>query len=218
MVTGLVTEVTVRHPAVFIFLLLVISAAALPVMAQPAGDIRVGVGVSALDPAVDGTYRINDAFGMWLPGGYPSVELDDGSDGIDYHIEGDLGGIALLGDYFTGLGGLRVSAGALYSRHSADGRGRGDGAVGNADFTDVALRLDAGPTNRLMPVASLGYHGRIGTRWTLSADLGAVYSGGYDIALRDVSAQASQQNTDADIDDDLPDFQPYVKFTVGFRF
>ena len=170
---------------------------------------------------MEGTYRISETLGVRVPAGFLSADLGDTDGDIDYDADVELGGIGLLGDYLTGMGGLRLSAGAIWSRYAIDGRGRGDGTVGATDYTGVDLRVKGRTRNDLLPIASVGYDGRIGPRLTLSADVGAMYTGGYDIRLSDASGQVSQEDIDAEIDDigdDLPDVLPYVKFTVAFRF
>ncbi len=198
-----------------------LAAAATGAVAQSAGDFGLGLGVSTLGPTVEGTYRVNDRFGLRVPAGYFAADFDGTEDGVDYDADVELGGIGLLGDFFPGAGGLRLSAGAIYSLYSVDGRGRGSGTVGNTEYTDVDLRFDGDPRNEILPTAAIGYDGRIGQRWTLSADLGAMFTGGYDITLRDASGRVSQDDIEAeigDIEDDLPDVIPYLKFAVSFRF
>lgn len=200
-----------------------LALAASPAAAQAAepGKRSVGLGVSTLGATVEGTYRITDAFGLRIPAGYLRGSYTDDDDGIDYDLDLTLGGVGILGDYYPGLGGLRLSGGAFYTAIHADGDARGDGTIGETDYIGVDLDVDVDAKNRLMPALALGYDAGIGSRWMISADLGAMYTGGVDATLRDRTGQVSQDDLAAegrDIEDDAPDFYPYVKLTVAFRF
>lgn len=191
------------------------------VQAAERGDRSVGLGVSTLGATVEGTYRITDSFGVRVPVGYLGGSYSDTDDGIDYDLDLTLGGVGVLGDYYPGAGGLRLSGGAFYNGVKADGDARGDGTVGDTEYTGVDLDVGVEPKNRIMPAVALGYDAAVGSRWIISADLGAMYTGGFDATLRDRSGQVSQADIDAEsreLEDDAPDFYPYVKFTVAFRF
>lgn len=192
-----------------------------PVSAQEAGEFAVGLGVSTLGPTLEGSYRVNDRFGFRVPVGFLSFDETETDDGIKYDVDANIGGIGLLGDYYTGLGGLRLSGGAIVSRFELDGRGSGSGKVGDTNYSNVDLNFSAEAKNTVMPTISLGYDGRIGSRWMLSADVGAMYTGGFDVNLTDRSGQVAQDDIDREIDDaedDLPNILPYLKFTATFRF
>lgn len=196
----------------------VLSGAAL---AADPGERGIGVGVSTLGATVEATYRINETFGLRVPAGYLDGSYSDTDDGIAYDLDLTVGGVGLLGDYYPGLGGLRLSGGAFVSRIKADGNARGDGTVGNTVYTGVDLDVDVDAKNSVMPALAVGYDADIGQRFTLSADLGALYTGGFDVKVRDRSGQVSQADIDSeigDIENDAPDFYPYVKLTVAFRF
>lgn len=189
--------------------------------AQEPGDFGVNVGVSTLGPTIEGTYRISEKLGVRVPAGYFGGEFDTSEDGIDYDLNASIGGIGLLADYYPLSGGLRLSGGAFLSKYSADGTGKGSGQIGDTVYNNLDLVLDAEAENSVMPTLSLGYDGSIWQRWTLSADLGAMYTGGFDVNLQDRSGQVSQSDIDAEIakiESDAPDFMPYVKLSVGFRF
>ncbi|QIE40698.1 porin family protein [Rhodobacteraceae bacterium SC52] len=189
--------------------------------AQEPGEFGINLGVSTLGPTIEGTYRISDKLGVRVPAGYFGGDFDTSEDGIDYDLNASIGGIGLLADYYPLSGGLRLSGGAFLSKYEADGTGQGSGQIGDTIYNDIDLAFDAEAENYVMPTLSLGYDGSIGQRWTLSADLGAMYTGGFDVTLQDRSGQVSQSDIDAEIaniEGDAPDFIPYVKLSVGFRF
>lgn len=207
----------IRHP------LAIAALCAMPfcASAQEAGEFGLGFGLSTLGPTLEGTYRVNDRFGLRVPVGFLSIDDTETDDGFRYDYDASFGGVGLLGDYYTGLGGLRLSGGAMLSRYELDGRGRGSGTVGDTEYSNVLLDFDAETRNSVMPMVSVGYDGQIGSRWTLSADLGAMYTGGFDINLTDTTGQVSQEDLNKEIrdaEDDAPDILPYVKFTATFRF
>lgn len=201
----------------------VLAAAISPGMVAAAdpGETGIGLGISTLGATVEATYRISDSLGLRVPAGYLSGSYSDTDDGIDYDLDLTVGGVGLLVDYYPGLGGLRLSGGAFFSAISGDGSARGDGTIGDTDYTGVDLDVDADAKNSVMPALAVGYDAGIGARWTISADLGALYTGGFDVDVRDRSGQVAQSDIDAEIRDlesDAPDFYPYVKLTVAFRF
>lgn len=198
--------------------LMVTTGAARP--ADP-GDRSVGVGASTLGATVEATYRITEAFGMRVPVAYLGGSYSDSEDGIDYDLDLTLGGVGILGDFYPGPGGFRLSGGAFYGTIKADGDARGDGTVGNTDYTGVDLAVDVEAANRIMPALAVGYDAAVGSRWMISADLGAMYTGGFDASIRDRTGQVSPDDIAAetrDLEDEAPDFYPYVKLTVAFRF
>lgn len=194
--------------------------------AEAPGAFSLGLGLGTLGPTIEGSYRITDAFGLRVPAGFLSTAYDERVDDIDFDVDLDIGGIGLLGDYrpaggVPGLDGLRLSAGGILGAYALDARGRGDGEVGDNDYEDVDLRLGIDPRNRLMPVVAVGYDGALTRRWRLSADLGAIFAGGFDLDLRDASGQVSEADLETEIgeiEDDLPALLPYVTLSVAFRF
>jgi hypothetical protein len=191
-----------------------------PVQADP-GDLGIGIGASTLGATVEATYRISDRFGLRVPASYLDGSYSDTDDGIAYDLDLTMGGVGLLGDYYPGGGGFRLSGGAFVATLDGDGRARGNGTVGETAYTGVDLEVDASARNGVMPALAVGYDAGLGARWLVSADLGALYTGGFDVGIRDRSGQVSQADLDAEIrkqQDDAPDFYPYVKLTVAFRF
>ena len=190
-------------------------------LAQEAGQFAVGAGVSTLGLTLEGSYRINDRFGVRVPVVYFGYDDTITEDGTDFDGEITLGGAALLGDFYTGLGGLRVSGGAFFNAYGAEGTAEGDATVNGVDYSGVDLLLDAEPENRVMPMLSIGYDGNLGGGWMLSADLGAMYAGDWSVDLEDRAGVVPQSDIDAevgDISDDLPEIIPYFKLTATFRF
>ncbi|MEV8465699.1 hypothetical protein AB0T83_02750 [Fluviibacterium sp. DFM31] len=203
--------------------LILIAAGIVPASAlsQEPGEFGLGFGLSTLGATLEGTYRVSDRFGLRVPLGYLSVDDTETDDGIKYDYDSQLGGIGLLGDYYTGIGGLRITGGAMLSGYDVDGTGRGSGTLGDNTYNNVNLRYSADTKNAVMPMISLGYDGQVSPRWTLSADLGAMYTGGFDVSLTDKSGQVSQADLNKEIkdaEDDAPSVLPYVKFTATFRF
>ncbi len=185
------------------------------------GGLSLGVGVSTLGATLEAAYRMSDTFGMRVPAAYLRGSYTDTDDGIAYDLDLAGGGVGLLGDYYPARGGFRLSGGAFVGSIDADGGARGDGTVGNTAYTGVDLAVGATARNSVMPALALGYDAGIGPGWIVSADLGALYTGGADVAIRDRAGQVAQGDIDAETrkrEDDAPAFYPYLKLTVAFRF
>lgn len=163
-----------------------------------------GRGTPARGATDEAAYRISAAFGVRVPTGYFGASPVGG--GTTRGEDQTGGGIGLLGDYLTGHGGLRLSGGAIVG---------GIGDVGGGHAGDDPDRAGIVPT-AVVPALAVGYDAEVGQRWALSADLGALYTGGLDraglVAHAVIDADRGQHRTDA------PDFHPYLRFTVAFRF
>lgn len=209
------------YPVAAVILLLGGTFGACAVQAADPGDVTVGLGVSTLGATVEGAYRISETLGARVPVGYLGTSFSDTDDGLDFDLDLNLGGVGLLGDYYPGGGGFRLSGGVFYNAVKAEGSARGDGNVGDTFYTGVDLDVDVEPKNRFMPALAIGYDAEIGSRWVISGDLGAMYTGGFKASVRDRTGQVSQADIDdeiGDIEDGRADFYPYIKLGVAFRF
>ena len=190
-------------------------------VAQETAPFAVGAGVSTLGLTLEGSYRINDRFGMRAPFGYFAYDDTLTEDGTDFDADVTIGGVGLLGDFYPGTGGLRLSGGAFFNGYGGEGNATGDATVNGVDYSGVDLLLDAEPENTVMPMLSIGYDGDLGGGWMLSADLGAMYAGDWSVDLEDRAGVVAQGDIDAEVEDisgDLPEIIPYLKLTATFRF
>ena len=106
-------------------------------------------------------------------------------EGIDYDVSASTGGVGVLGDYYPTGGGLRVSGGLFKSNIGSSGRATGTVDVGSGTYAGVDLRTEVETERSIAPMVAVGYDGQIGAGWGLSADLGAIYTGGFKTSITD---------------------------------
>jgi len=170
----------------FAFLLMTMSAA--PLAAQDS-NLRFGLGLSTMGGTLEGAYRFNDRFAVrGVVAGGVNGNTTDTADGVQYNVSGTLGGFALMGDYYTGNSGFRVSGGAFLSNTSLSGNAVA--SLGNP--IDIGLTtLNAGEradvdiefNNRVSPILTVGYDWNIGRNFTLSGEIGAIAMGGLNASV-----------------------------------
>lgn len=195
------------------------------------GKLRFGLGVSTMGGTLEGAYRLNQNWAIrgLVAGGINTNTLGGGTqtiDGVTYTTTGQLGGFALLGDYYTGNSGFRVSGGAFVSNTSFSGSTVASAAnpieIGNTTLT-------AGETasasiefrRKVSPMAAIGYDWNIGRNFTLSGEIGAIAMGGLNVNLTAPAAPAADVARETqNIRDELSRFNvyPYVGITASFRF
>ena len=206
-----------------------IALATLPVAAsaQQMGEPHVGVGISTMGAVIQGGFRITPSFGAralyaGLPTIRDTVEIDD----IDYDIQGRLGGLALLGDYFPGDMGVRISAGIFVPNSEL----KGDVTASASNPIEVgAATFNSGETvntnttfkNDVAPMATIGYVYEMRNNMFLSAEAGVIYTGGFDVQVQGTGVpQANLDQEAANVRDELNKYKvlPYVQLMAGFRF
>lgn len=218
-------------PPFGVFVLAAVMALAQPATAQEAGSFqRLGVGVGALGLTVEPTLRLSPSLGMRVPLGFAKLSRTEDVEGNPVTGDLRLGGVALVGDFFPGGAGLRVSGGVLASNLRLSGNSEGSITLNDADYTG-RLSAYAETRNKLNPMLMVGYEsGSGGAGWSISGDLGVVFNdgmqGSIDVDL-DPGVLVDQTAFEADLAaartqlrDDLADVKllPYVKVSVAFRF
>jgi hypothetical protein len=216
------------------FMLTAASAIALMASGAFAQDsgMRFGLGLSTLGANLEGAYRINQNWGVRgvLSGGISTKNLGGGGtqtiDGVTYNTSGQLGGFALLGDYYTSSSGFRVSGGAFVSNTNFSGSTT---ASLSNPITIGGTTLTGGQTanasvefkRKISPMLSVGYDWNIGRSFTLSGEVGAIGMGGLNVALSAPAAPADDVASEIqNINDELSKFgvYPYIAITASYRF
>lgn len=192
------------------------------------GGLRFGLGVSTLGGGnIEAAYRLNDRWG--IRGVYSTGLNANGTetiDGAQMNYNAKLGGFALMGDYYTGSTGFRVSGGAVMFNSSFDANTVATAAnpitIGSTTLNS-GERVDVGIEfrNRVAPILSVGYDWNMGKNFTISGELGAIATGG-----TNVSVSSNVALSQADIDQEVANIKgqqdlkayPYVAITAGFRF
>ncbi|MGH1576859.1 hypothetical protein [Planktotalea sp.] len=190
-------------------------------------NLRFGLGVSTLGGTLEAAYRINQNFALRgvLSGGL-NANGNQTIDGVNYSTSGQLGGFALLGDYYTGSTGFRVSGGAFISNTSLSGSTTASAAnpitVGNTTLTGGETASASVEFKRkVSPMVTVGYDWNVSNSFTISGEVGAIAMGGLDVALSAPAAPAADVAREKqNIKDELSQFgvYPYIAITGSFRF
>ncbi|MCK0096985.1 hypothetical protein MWU60_15520 [Yoonia sp. F2084L] len=184
--------------------------------AQEAGDVTVGTGLSTFGLNLEGAYQIDP---QWrargaLMGGI-SASYDETEDGDTAEGDFDLGGLALLADYYPTQSGWRVSGGLFLSNTelSASGTSAGQDAELSAEFA-----------NQVAPMVTTGYDWRFGDGWSFNSEVGVVFTGGIDLEVNATgSGNQAIIDADPDVQDAISDAEdvvalPYLSFGVSYTF
>lgn len=187
---------------------------------QPIG---IGVGLSSVGAVIEPTYRISSKTGVRMPLAFGSANTDQTIDGINYDVSGRIGGVGLLADYFPAGSALRFSGGLFKSNMSVDGRATGNVDVGANTYVGVDLTSNVEASNSIAPMVSVGYDGQVGNGWGVSADVGAIFVGGFEGTVTDATGTVSAADLNAEMDainDELGDISavPYLKLGATYRW
>lgn len=210
---------------------LFLTAAVLTVLASSASaqfkDFRAGLGVSSMGATLEGAYRLNQSFTIRgvIAGGL-NANGTQTVDGVSYNTSGQLGGFALLADYYTGDTGFRISGGAFISNTNLNGTTTASVAnpitIGNTTLTSGETASSSVAFNRkISPMLTVGYDWNIGKTFTLSGEVGAIAMGGLNVNVTAPAAPAADVAREVqNINNELSAFgvYPYVAITGTFRF
>ncbi len=207
---------------------LALCASATTLAAQD-GNIRVGAGISTLGGGnFEAAYRLNDSWAVRgiISGGLNTTGTET-VDGTALNYTAQLGGTALVGDYYVGGSGFRVTGGAVLFNTSFSG----NVVASAANPVDVGLTtLNSGErvdvtvdfANNVAPMIGVGYDWNIGRSFTLSGEIGAIATGGTNVSVTSNLNNVPQ----ADIDREIANIKgerdvnayPYIGITASFRF
>jgi len=189
-------------------------------MSQP---YKVGVGVSSLGLVVEPSRRIGSQTAVRLPIAFGSAQTTADIDGINYDVDGSVGGVGLMGDYYPGAGAFRVSGGLFKQNLELNGRATGNVQVGSNAYVGVDLRTTGKPDNAIAPMVSIGFDGEVGQGWSVSTDVGAMYVGGFSVVAVDEAGTVSTTDLDAEvaaINSELNDVSivPFISIGASYRW
>lgn len=190
-----------------------------PVMQPDHSGLSFDAGVSTLGATVEAGYRFNNRFGVRVPFGMGDMSFDGEYDGNDFEIDTKLGGVGVLADFYPFGGGLRLSGGAFKTDYKADfvAHDVDFGGYQSDVYGEIRQKED------IAPAVVLGYDGKLGKHFVMSADIGAVFGKGFDVSASESSGQASQGEIDAEIEE-LRDAAgkvqtlPFARFSIGVVF
>ncbi len=182
----------------------------------------VSFGVGSLGATLEAGLRLGPGLGLRGIAGYGSGDFSQDYNGAPLAGTATIGGYGVLADIYLG-GGTRFSAGAIVPKYSADIAITGDLTLNGTPISniDIVGRIDS--IRPYAPVFAFGYEKSFGRSWGLSADLGAIYTGGFALVASDNSGQIPQADLDAELASTNTrlgniTFLPFVKLGVSFGF
>ncbi len=204
----------------FIQLILLITGLAGAVQAQQRPVLNFGIG--SLGATVEAGFRLGDNLGIRGVGGYGRGAVSTSFNGAPVSGTATIGGYGVLADLYLG-GGARLSAGALAPLYRADMAITGNITVNGFAFNNVDIAASVSPLRQVAPVLALGYEKSWRNNWGISADIGAMYMGGFSLSATDNSSQIPQGDLDAELAASNAELGqitilPYVKLGVSFQF
>jgi hypothetical protein len=193
--------------------------------AQESGDMDVGLGFSSLGPALQGRYVFSENIAIrGIVSTGLSRSMNQTEDGIEYNFKGNIGGVAILGDYQIMGGNFLVSGGLLSSRVGIDLSAN----LANQDFGDqigVTGKVSgkAEFKNKTSPLVSVGYKRNLTDSFIIRGDLGAIMTGGFVLSASTDIAQVTQADIDKELAktrDDLSKLTvyPFISITASYTF
>lgn len=186
-----------------------LGAAGTGVTAQQVGDVSVGLGLTNFGVALQGEYRLQPNLGAraMLMGGF---SIEDEFEVEDSTVDGkaELGGFAVLADYYPLSNPWRVSGGLFLSNSEVTG-----------EFTDGGLPYQGELTfeNDVAPLITTGLAYPFGSGWSFSGDVGVIVSS---LKVSSNSNDPVVQQDIADLNDDLSDIPvfPFIGFGVSYSY
>ncbi|MFN2306970.1 MAG: hypothetical protein R6V30_13250 [Paracoccaceae bacterium] len=207
------------------------AVALLPVTAaaQDIGDTTVSLGASTFGANLEAAYQLDSQWRVRgaLMGG---INYDDTSeeDGNEYNIDASLGAFAVLADYYPTMSGWRISGGILVNRTSLDATASATSDdpidIDGTEYSEGNVTLSGDFSKTVSPMITTGYDYRFNNAWSLSGEIGVVYTGGIDLDARGSTTELQNAIDDSqdfqDIRSDASDldFYPYISVTVGYSF
>jgi hypothetical protein len=189
------------------------------------GQTSLGLGVSTVGPQIQFAYRQSHTLGYrgFVAGGI-SDKATQTESGVTYNVDGNMGGIGMLLDYYPMNNGLRVSGG-LFSSNTKIGIKSTITAptdIGGTVYSSGTIDGNLKFARDISPLLSFGYDWNMGSNWTLGAELGAIFNDGFK-AKATAGGAISQTDLDQEmktLEDTLnkAKFYPYVSLIASYRF
>jgi len=183
---------------------------------------RLGFGVSTAGPTIEASYRFSP---HWAVRGFHGFGVEEVKakirGGILYEEQSNLQGTSLSFDYYPFANRLRLTGGAIYRPAEYRGRANGSFQVGN-NFYTTSLTLKARTELDVTPYLAVGYEQPINQHLVLVGQLGALYSDGVNVTLRnsggavvslpDIIAERVQAESDFD------KWLPFASIMLMYQF
>lgn len=193
-----------------VFAALVASAIGAGASAQDFSDLSVGVGVTSFGYSLQGEYEIQPNLGLraMIMGGIDLDEEFEDDDGVTVDGNLELGGFAVLADFYPVNNAWRLSGGLFFSNTELTGT-----------FDDFGTDYEGKIAfkNEIAPMITTGFKLPFGTGWSFSGDVGVIISE-LEASTSDTSTEA--QESIAELNDDFSDYPvfPYIGFAVSYSY
>ncbi len=116
-----------------------------------------------------------------------------------------------------------IYSGGVALRYGAGLSATGDITINGNTVNNVDISGSVTPNNRFAPIVAIDYEKTFRNNWGISADLGAMYTGGFSLTATDNSGQIPQANLDSELAGTIARLGeiailPFAKISVGFAF
>ncbi|MBL1436173.1 MAG: hypothetical protein COB08_008245 [Rhodobacteraceae bacterium] len=189
---------------------------------QAQQPITVSLGGSTLGATLEAGYRLGPNFGLRGIAGFGQANFESDFKGAPLIGTAHIGGVGILADVYFGGGG-RITAGGIVPNYEATLAVTGDISVEGSAFSNVDIAGSISTVNRFAPIVAIGYERVFRNHWGVSADFGAMYTGGFFITATDNSTQIPQIDLDSELSTTNAELGqitilPFVKLGVSFAF
>ena len=186
-----------------------IGAAATASAAQDFSDLSVGVGVTNFGLSLEAEWDVSPQMGVrgMLMGGF-SLDDEFDVDGETVDGEADLGGFAVVADYYPLANPWRVSGGLFFSNSEVTGEVSDEGIT-----YDGEIKFK----NEVAPLITTGFSTQVAQGWSVSGDIGVIVSS-LEVSSDDTTDIV--QDDIAELNDDLEDVPvlPFIGFAVSYSY
>ncbi|MCH8684725.1 hypothetical protein [Pedomonas mirosovicensis] len=206
-----------------------------PVQAQETGQggqVVLGATAGTLGIGPEVGYRFSPLFGVRANAGWFHWDEDFDIDDVDYNGKLKLNSYGLMADVYPFRGKFRVSVGArLNDNHVRLRATPGEPVtIGNDVYTPEEIGTLRGniETNRIAPMVTIGYAGRLATGWAFAIEAGALFHGSPEVGALTANGFLAdhpefQQDLRREIDeieDEADDYKvwPVLQLSVSYRF
>lgn len=184
--------------------------------------LTFGLGGSTLGATLEVSYRLGPNFGLRGIAGGGQTSFASEFNSAPLTGTAHIGGVGILADVYFGGGG-RISAGGIVPNYGATLAVTGDISVEGTSFSNVDIEGSVSTINHFAPMVAIGYEKIFRNNWGISADIGAMYTGGFALAATDNSAQIPQIDLDSELASTNAELGqitilPFVKLGVSFAF
>lgn len=194
-----------------------------------AEDHALGAKVGMLGVGIEYTYRVNDLISARASINGSSYGFDDSKSGIDYSLSLDFDSIAVGVDFHPGDGATRLSIGILSNDNGINASSNPTQTfdIGGTTYTAAEVgTLSAGiGFDSTAPYASIGWDWMRDQSFGITLDVGVISQGSPSVALSasgpilgDPQFADDLAAEEAQLEEDLDDFDLYPFATLGFVF